>query len=275
MIKRAYAKINLGLKVVGKRNDNYHDLEMVMVKINLFDTLLFKLDKDIKVYCEEVEEKDNLVYKIACFLKEKYKPNYGIKIIINKRIPIMAGLGGGSSDAATTLTVLNKLWKLNLNCEELIKISLNFGSDIPFFIINKTSFISGRGENISPINAKKRIPLLLIKPNVGFSTKDIFSNVSTFSRKNELIELIKSLENNDILNISNNLVNDLEKALDSNNKKLINDIKNDLISYGAQGALMSGSGSSVFAIFDNKLARNKAYKELKLFYDVYKAEIIK
>lgn len=275
MIKKAYAKINLGLKVIGKRDDGYHDLEMLTTKVSLSDKLIIRRNKDINVICDGVSEKENLVYKIANYLKEKYNVDSGVKIIIKKKIPMRAGLGGGSSDAGETIKALNKFWNLNLKNEEMIDIGLRFGSDIPFFIGSLCAFVSGRGENVREIKSNKKLVLLLVKPSIGFLTKDVFSNVKEFSNKNELEELIKDFKDGNLDNLSINLTNDLEKAIDFNYSKLINDIKNDLKAYGALNALMSGSGSCVFGVFRNTKERNKAYNSLKMFYDVYRIKTIK
>lgn len=275
MIKKAYAKINLGLKVIGKRDDGYHDLEMLTTKVSLSDKLIIRRNKDINVICDGVSEKENLVYKIANYLKEKYNVNSGVKIIIKKKIPMRAGLGGGSSDAGETIKALNKFWNLNLKNKEMIDIGLRFGSDIPFFIGSPCAFVSGRGENVREIKSNKKLVLLLVKPSIGFLTKDVFSNVKEFSNKNELEELIKDFKDGNLDNLSINLTNDLEKAIDFNYSKLINDIKNDLKAYGALNALMSGSGSCVFGVFRNTKERNKAYNSLKMFYDVYRIKTIK
>ena len=272
MKTKAYAKINLGLKVVSKYDDGYHELEMIMTKINLFDTLIFKDSSSISVICPEVNESDNLVYKIAKYLHDKYNVNKGIKIEIKKMIPLQAGLGGGSSDAATALVTLNKLWGLGLNQNDLINESKQFGSDIAFFISGNPSFVQGKGEILEDIKIKSKLYLLLIKPEFGCSTKEIYDNIDTYSAKGELKELIFSLEKGNINEVSNSLVNDLEKGLPKEKQIDINNIKKDLLAYGAAGSLMSGSGSCVFGVFNSKFERNKAYKGLRMFYDIAKVE---
>lgn len=272
MKKRAYAKINLGIKVVGVLDGGYHDLEMVMSKINLYDTLIFKKCDRLKVECPFIKEEDNLVYKIAKYLKEEYKVDKGIYIKIIKRIPMEAGLGGGSSDAAVAIKTLNELWDLKLSKDDMINISTKFGSDIAFFINDKTAFVSGRGEKIEDIKSSK-LKLLLIKPDFGCSTKEIYSNISEFSKKGELTSLIKVLSEEDLEGLSKEITNDLEKGL-KEKKQDIDFIKKDLISYGALASLMSGSGSTVFGIFDSNKTRKEAYKELKMFYDIINVETI-
>ena len=276
MNKRAYAKINLGLKVISKRADGYHNLEMIMVKIGLYDELMFSKSNDIEVVCENIEMKKNLVYRIALYLKSKYNIKEGIKIVIKKRIPMDAGIGGGSSDAACTINALNKIWKLRMNLEERKKIANHFGSDIAFFIDGKPSFVSGIGEKIRKIEFKNNFNVLIVKPSFGCSTKQIFTMVNSFSSKGELLILEDALKNGDINLVSKNLVNDLEHALKKDERfKEIDKIKKDLIKNGANGALMSGSGSCVFGLFSDKKVMEEAYKYFKnQNYEIYMSKTI-
>ena len=177
MIKeKAYAKINLFLNVLKKRFDGYHDLEMVMASIELNDLLTFKKDNTGKIsITSDVEitskEEDNIVYKIAIFLQEEFQVNDGCSIHIKKNIPIAAGLAGGSADAAATLRGLNRLWKLHLSLDDMAKLGINFGADIPFCIYNKLCIARGKGEELVFINKKINTPVLLVNPNIRISTK--------------------------------------------------------------------------------------------------------
>jgi len=158
MIKEiAYAKVNLGLEVLRKREDGYHDLAMVMSGISLFDELVFEIieDNEVIIDCKEMEHiplKNNLIYKAAFYLKDKFNINKGVKVIVKKQIPEQAGLGGGSADAAATLRGLNRLFNLNLSLDELAKYAIEIGSDVPFCIYNKLAIVTGRGENIKFLN---------------------------------------------------------------------------------------------------------------------------
>ena len=153
---KAYAKINLGLKVLGKREDGYHELEMIMVNVGLHDVLYFKISEDVMVIMDKTicEMEDNIVYKTAMYIKNRYKVQQGVKIKIKKKIPDGGGMGGGSSDAASTIIALNKLWNLGLNKKEMLEVAAKIGSDVPFFIVNKLSFVKGRGEKIEEIDKK-------------------------------------------------------------------------------------------------------------------------
>ena len=218
MVKeKAYAKINLFLNVVAKRFDGFHDLEMVMASLELHDVLEFKKHPDNEVLItgdtlitEDV--KDNLVYKIACFLKDEFNVNEGVVINIKKNIPIAAGLAGGSADAAATLRGLNKLWKLNLSLDDMAKLGIEFGSDIPFCVYNKLCIAKGRGEELVFLNQKLNIPVLIVNPNIKISTKEVFSQVNP----DNIIEKKISNMTNAIFNknfdlISRELHNSLEE----------------------------------------------------------------
>ena len=180
MIKeKAYAKINLFLNVVKKRFDGYHDLEMVMAAIDLFDVLTFKnnptgeisISSDLDI---TKDFKDNIIYKIAEFLKAEFDIKQGVIIEIHKVIPIAAGLGGGSADAAATFRGLNKLWKLNLSLDEMARLGADFGADIPFCIYNKLCIARGKGEELVFLKHKLKTHILLVNPRVKISTKDVF-----------------------------------------------------------------------------------------------------
>lgn len=268
MIKeKAYAKINLFLNVTNKRGDGYHDLEMVMAPIELFDLLSFKLlkAKDIIVnssvkITDNVE--DNLVYKIALYLQEKYHLDKGVEINIDKEIPIAAGLAGGSADGAATLRGLNKLWKLKLSLDDLAIIGAEFGSDIPFCIYNKLCIARGKGEELVFLGNKINWPILLINPNVKISTKDVFSKFSKNDIKSrKLNDMAAGIYNSNITLIIRELFNALEPIAFEIEPK-IEMIKKQIKELGVEGVLMSGSGATIFAISNDK-------NKLKIVYDIF------
>ncbi len=268
MIEKAYAKINLFLNVVSKRFDGYHDLEMIMVPVKLHDKLQFiRLEtKDILVLSNitiTTNDKDNLVYKVASYMQKEYRVQNGVKIIINKQIPIAAGLAGGSADAAATIRGLNKLWKLNLTYEEMADLGLKFGSDIPFCIYNKPCIAKGRGEELVFLKQKLKFPILIVNPNVPISTKEVFSKV----KKENITERKISYMANAIYNKNTKLIiKELHNSLESIAFELepkIKQIKEQMTKWGKCGALMSGSGASVFAIAEKK----NTLKELAQLYE--------
>lgn len=273
MKKRAYAKVNIGLKVVGKRNDGFHELETIMTRVSLFDIIEFKKSEKIEVQCPNVLKEDNIVYKIAKYLQEKYNIKKGIKIVINKKIPFQAGLGGGSSDAAVTINVLNKIWKLGLSYEKKMEIANMFGSDICFFLKGKPSFVYGKGEKLKNIKIKKRLFFLLVKPKIGFDTKKVFSFVKEYSEKKCLDNLIEKLSLGLKIDCCDT-INDLEVAfLKENKDSEILKIKEKIKKYNAYFYSLSGSGSTYYGIFSNEKERKKAYddfkNDIKEVYKVY------
>lgn len=262
MKKKAYAKINLSLRVLRKREDNYHDLESIMCKIDLYDTLTFKINKlKINRIINDIYS-DNLVLKAANLIKEKYGLNQGVDIFIKKQIPSQAGLGGGSSDAASVLIALNKLFKLNLKFNELLEMAISLGSDIPYCLFDEIALVSGRGEKIKVLNTKLKPYLVLVKPEINCSTKTIFENHKIIE-SNNLNALIEALESNNLKEVARHLNNDLETTVNILFNDKISMIKELLIKNGALNASMTGSGSAVFGLFENKKTAKISYLKLK------------
>ena len=266
MIKeKAYAKINLFLNVVGKRVDGYHDLEMVMASLELHDILTFKENKDNEVNITSNivvtdKKEDNIVYKIVEYLKEEFLIEKGVDIVLQKNIPISAGLAGGSADAAATIRALNKMWKLKLKKAEMAQIGEKFGADIPFCIYNKLCIAKGKGEELFFLKQKLKFPVLLVNPKVKMSTKEVFSNVDgeeIVSKK--LGDMSSGIYNKNIDLIIRELHNSLESTAFKLEPK-IQHLKNDLIDKGLKGTLMSGSGATVFAICKDKQKLETVYE---------------
>lgn len=266
VVEKAYAKINLGLEVVRKREDSYHDLAMVMTSISLSDELFFE-EKEadvIVIECDamkHIQLEDNLIYKAAKIIKSRYNIKKGVKVKVVKNIPEKAGLGGGSADAAATLRGLNKLFNLNLSLDELAKIAIELGSDVPFCIYNKTAKVTGKGEVIEFIDEVPYLNLILIFPPFKASTKDVFNSFKIHGRnKGKINSLIEAIRSKDLDDICNNIFNDLEYSYFYND---IAKIKSSLISQGAKTAFMTGSGSTVVGVCINeKDAKNVLHKFL-------------
>ncbi len=266
MIKeKAYAKINLFLNVVKKRFDGYHDLEMVMAAIDLFDVLTFQKNdtKDIIINSNiEITSnlEDNIVYKAAKLLKTKFSIDQGVTINIEKKIPIAGGLAGGSADAAATFRGLNKFWKLKLSLDEMAKLGLDLGADIPFCIYNKLCVARGKGEELLFLENRLKMPILLIYPNIKMSTKEVFSKIKT--------EQIKERKINDMTSAIYNsncelMIRELHNSLESIAFEMepeIEKIKAEMIDLGLDGVLMSGSGSTVFGVSKDKTKLQYVYK---------------
>jgi len=275
--EKAYAKINLFLNVIGKRSDGYHDLEMVMAPISLYDNILLKprKDKEIRVLSSiEITSKqeDNIVFKVAAFMQKEYGIETGVDIIIDKRIPIGAGLAGGSADAAATLRGLNKLWKLKLSLDEMAKLGLEFGADIPFCIYNKLCIARGKGENLHFLNKTIKLPILIVYPNIHMSTKAVFEKTKLIDKKEvKVTRMAEAVYNRNYELIVEELYNSLE-AIVFEMEPTIQRLKEQMQGTGVKGVLMSGSGSTVFAICKDK---NKLRELSHVLDDSYIKKIVK
>ena len=265
---KAYAKINLGLKVLGKREDGYHELEMIMVNIDLRDILSFRVSNEVNVIMDKAicKMEENIVYKTAVYMKNKYNVQQGIKIKIKKRIPDGGGMGGGSSNAASTIIALNKLWNLGLSIEEMMEIAANMGSDVPFFIVNRLSFVKGRGEKIEVINKKICDNVIIFLPDMKCSTKEIFNNYKCEEKGKQILDIYNNIENK----YYKYLFNDLEELVcDMYPDYPLKTIKQDLEKVFDCKVMMSGSGSSFFVLGKGcdkemyKYIKNK-YKDIKV-----------
>ena len=251
VIEKGYAKINLGLEVLRKREDGYHDLDMIMTNLNLYDELYFEdhPGKSIIIECEELEHlrpEENLIYKAIDNLRSRYGIDRGVKVRVVKRIPEKAGLGGGSADCAAALRAMNKLWDLNLSLEQLAAIGSELGSDVPFCVHNKTARVGGRGEVLEFIEEMPFTYIVLVIPPFRHSTTEIFRNFNVHHENSGKIEsLEETVKAGDLNRIAEGLFNDLEKGLPGTE---VAEIKRDLLAAGALQALMSGSGSAVYGL---------------------------
>jgi len=272
MAVNSYAKINLYLKVGKKLSSGYHNIQAVMQKIDISDNIeLEPLNEDqIVVECtnKELENENNLAYKAAFLLKNKFKVRHGARIFIEKNVPIEAGLGGGSSDAATTLVNLNKLWGLKLKERQLIELASQIGSDVPFFIGEGAASVEGIGDKIKRIKKSFSINIVLINPGFRVSTRWAYS---AFDRQKPKIKtkaninsLVKAIEKKDIKEIANNLHNDFEPIV-GRRYKIINEIKNNLLRNDALNACVSGSGPTVFGVYNSIYEAREAF--FKIQYD--------
>jgi len=274
MVWLAPAKINLFLRVLGKRADGYHDIFTLMQKISLYDELSFApLAQGIKLKCSDLElptDQTNLVFRSSALMLPHMSDQGGIEITLNKQIPPAAGLGGGSSDAASTLMALNELCSFGLNKKELMQLGSKLGADVPFFIFGNSAFASGIGDKLKVCKNLPEIQLVLINPQFPLSTKAVYSNLTlrlTSEKINYSIPRLLTLGD-----VIRELHNDLEEVSLKMYPEL-GDLKQILLRHGALGALMSGSGPTVFGIFsDEKAARNASAlidKEFPGSYSVF------
>jgi len=267
---KARAKINLTLDVLGKRPDGYHDVEMIMQSINLYDHITIrkmrapgiKLKTNLKWLPEDGK---NLAYKAAQLMTETYSIKDGILIELQKRIPVAAGLAGGSSDAAAVFVGLNALFNLNIPKKELMGLGVRLGADIPYCILRGTALARGIGEKLTKLPPMPFCYLVIAKPSINVSTAYIYKNLklNELSLRPDTKKVIEGIEKGDLNLIAKNLGNVLE-SVTIKEYPAIDRIKQTMVEYGALGALMSGSGPSVYGIFEEKKQAQAVSKELKL-----------
>jgi 4-diphosphocytidyl-2-C-methyl-D-erythritol kinase len=271
LIETAKAKINLTLDVLYKRPDGYHEVEMVMQTVDLFDQLTFQEQEgnEIHLTCDfpfvPVDER-NLVYKTAQLVKDEFQVEKGIRIHIEKRIPVAAGLAGGSSDAAATLRGLNRFWNLGLSVEELEQLGARIGSDVPFCIRGGTAIARGRGEKLEHLNVDSRYWVILVKPPISVSTAEVYRNLKLDEIQDHpsAAKMVEALRSGDLSQIAENLGNVLESVTFSMHPE-VERIKQQLLRFGAVGALMSGSGPTVFALADRESKAYRIYQSVRGF----------
>jgi len=268
---KAPAKINLFLKVLGLRSDGYHEIESLMQKITLYDELSFSPSDSLVIATDAgIPAEENLVYKAAVLLKNSFNVKAGAEIILKKNIPMGAGLGGGSSDAAAALLGLRTLWSLDCPREALCEIAARLGSDVPFFLYGALSYACGRGEKVVPQSIHTSSPLLLVKPDIFVSTAWAYKKfraesaefggpmgdtVAELTKKpekvNNIEHFIRLFEKEEFKRLSDAVLNDLE-AVTVKEFPVVKEIKDRLRREGASFVLMSGSGPTVFGVFKTR-----------------------
>ena len=256
---KSRAKINLSIDVLGKRQDGYHLVEMIMQTIDLYDLIeINEKDNDqitIKSTSDEIPlDCNNLVYKAANLIKKTFKINKGVEIHIKKNIPVAAGMAGGSSNAAAVLVGLNKLWNLNLSNQQLEKIGLKLGADVPFCINGGAVLASGIGEELTPIKGlTKDVCILVCKPDLFVSTKEVYECIDSkdIDKRPNNKFLIECLKNEDTRQLAENMFNVLE-GVTMDKQPVIQQIKDIMTNNRALGAMMSGSGPTVFGLYENR-----------------------
>ncbi len=276
---KSYAKVNLGLNILYKRIDNYHELESIMVLVSLHDDISFEVTDDMNINFSSnlkfINNKTNLIYKIAKYLQEEYDVKQGVNIHLEKNIPVSGGMGGGSSNAATTILTLNKLWNLNLEMKKLLEIGESFGADIPFCINQTPAVIKGIGEIIEPFEFEEDFDIIVVKMPFGLSTKQIFSNFDSSSAPQYSVNKIKNaLVNKDRKAFINSMGNNLEE-ISFSFKYEIKEIKEFLLANGCFYALMSGSGPTVLGFIDKGTDSSNLIKALNdKGFEAYHTHII-
>lgn len=257
------AKINLALNILGKREDGYHELETLLQMVSLYDRIeLESTPSTIELDCNHPDipsDSSNLAVRAALLLKKHFyeRKELGCRIRLEKNIPAGAGLGGGSGNAAGVLWGLNVLWDLKLTRENLRDLAADLGSDVPFFLCSPLALGTGRGEKVTPLQPIKKLNVVLVFPGFSIAASEVYGspNLKLTTRKNNISIIQKNLSQSGFSDLGTHLHNDLEPVV-VESYPVINEIKNELRALRAKGALLSGSGSTVFAVFeDSKVAR--------------------
>ena len=262
------AKVNLGLHILGKREDGFHELETLFQMVNWCDEIKIEcLSRGLELVCNQPDiptDKENLVIKAAHILQARYPERCkGARIHLNKNIPHGAGLGGGSGNAAGVLLGLNFLWGLKLKREDLISVASELGSDVPFFLFSPCAIGRGRGEILEPVKNSIRFYVLMVYPGFAVPTASVYGNLKLklTKRENNISILKNFLLQSEFAQLGATWSNDLELFVFKEYPGL-SGIKKEMLALGAKGALLSGSGSTVFGIFDNPETANSAHARL-------------
>ena len=280
LLVKAPAKINLSLDVLGKRQDGYHEVKMIMTTIDLADRLeLTELAEDrIEILSHNryvPDDQRNLAYQAAKLLKEKFNVKKGVSITIEKTIPVAAGLAGGSSDAAATLRGLNKLWNLGLTIDELAELGSEIGSDVSFCVYGGTAIATGRGERIEHIKTPPSCWVILAKPHIGVSTADVYGNLKlnrvTHPNVDKMVDVINAGDYKGICDTVGNVLEDVTFKMHPEVAR----IKAQMKRFGADAVLMSGSGPTVFGLVHHDSRMHRIYNGLKGFCEqVYAVRLL-
>lgn len=266
---KAYAKINLGLDVLRKRKDGYHDVKMVMQTVDLYDVLkISEFDED-EIELESSLQilpvnEDNIVYRACKLIKDEYDIKKGVKIYIDKHIPIAAGLAGGSADAAAALIGLNRMFDLNIPKEQLMEYGVSLGADVPFCIMRGTALSEGIGEKLTRLSPLPDCYILIAKPAVNVSTRKVYQSLrlDEISYHPNIDKLVKSLDKQDLKEITVSQGNLLETVTIPMHEEIM-DLKVLIRRCGAVNPIMSGSGPTVFGIFEDEDMANEAARIVK------------
>ena len=279
---KALAKINLGLDVLGKREDGYHEVRMVMQTIHLYDRVEIKKTRSPHIHVETnlyylpVNE-DNLVYRAAKLMKDEFQIKEGVRIVLQKFIPVAAGLAGGSSDAAAVLVGMNRIFNLGLKQNKLMELGLKIGADVPFCIMRGTALAEGIGEKLTALPPMPKCPVLIAKPAISVSTKAVYEGLKLYDGMEhpDIDGVMEGIQQKDLKGVASHMGNILE-TVTIPMYPVIEDIKKLMLENGALNAMMSGSGPTVFGLFPNEKEIRRAYEALKqsgLAKNVYTSDI--
>ena len=267
---KALAKINLGLDVLGKRENGYHDVRMIMQSIYLYDTIRIEktgADEGISL-CSNLSylpsDGNNIAYKAAQLLKEEFGIREGVRITLDKHIPVAAGLAGGSSNAAAVLFGMNRMFRLGLSQKELMDRGVKLGADVPYCIMRGTVLAEGIGEELSVLPPMPKCTVLIAKPPVSVSTKTVYEalDAKAITEHPDIDGIIEGLKQGDVRAVAASMGNVLEDVTVPM-YPVIDEIKKEMMAAGALGAMMSGSGPTVFGLFENRAAAKTAQRKIR------------
>lgn len=279
---KAYGKINIGLDVLRKRSDGYHEVKMIMQTVSLFDRITITRNKNSSNIVLETNlnflptNENNIVYKAAKLIKDEFGISDGLSIKLEKHIPVAAGMAGGSTDAATTLELLNTMYSLNLSKEDLMKRAVTLGADVPYCILKGTALCEGIGEVLTPLKQLMPCFILIVKPPIYVSTKFVYEHLKINELKNhpDIDGIVDAISAGDLETMSQKMGNVLESVTEDN-YPVISSIKELMIQNGAISSLMSGSGPTVFGIYDTEDKINQAATFFKTNYPSYRTYVTK
>lgn len=269
---KARAKINPALDVLGIRDDGYHELRMIMQTVNLCDNIFIKTENSNDIILSAnvpwlPTDERNLMYKAAALMKERYGINHGISMDLTKRIPVAAGLAGGSTDCAAVIVGLNRLFELNLSLKEQLAIGKELGADVPYCIMRGTMLAEGIGDKLTRLAPFPDCYVLLCKPNINVSTATVYQSIDNCGIEvhPDIDTMIKNIEAGDLKAVCDCMCNVLENVT-VNNYPIIADIKAKMLELGAVGSMMSGSGPTVFGFFNAYEPALEALKEVRRIF---------
>ncbi len=280
IIMKAYAKINLGLDVLRRREDGYHDVRMIMQNVSLYDKLtLKKIPKDEILLSSNVgslpNNEKNLVYKAISLIKKECGVTGGVKAELEKKIPMAAGMAGGSADAAAALVGMNRLFELGLSMEQLMEMGVKIGADVPYCIMGGTALSEGIGEILTPLKPLPHCYILIAKPRISVSTRFVYENLEADKLQShpDIDGMMAAIEEDDLKGVADRLANVLETVTEKK-YPIIGKIKAAMVEAGALNSLMSGSGPTVFGIFEDKETAKKALEKISAIEMVKNAYVV-
>lgn len=264
--KKAHAKLNLSLDITGKRENGYHDIKTLMVMTDLYDEMKFSRSDKVEILGDfDFDMKENFIYKAYLALRDYVAKDLPFKVEIEKNIPMAGGLAGGTSNGAGTFYALNDLYDLKIPKKDLIKLSSSLGADFTYMMTGGTKLASGIGEILEEVRPIELDNVLVVNPGYGVSTKEVYESIKIEEKRIDFYEVLQALYDLDIKRLNKVLENKMEDVVFEKHRDLL-EIKNKMREFNS-ASLMSGSGATIFGIFENKNDLEDAYRHFKKTYD--------